>query len=177
LHEQWGSGLDIILATGSCISDEHSAFRRYYRGGKDDARGAQWLCDLLQQEGVRGDFLSLPVTDRECRGMGRLRRDLKDKGRIDADDALRHRPMTLLGPGKVAAHVAGGGDVVFVVGPCGVCDTDKSEITKAVMCQDPRLVTHLVIDRTTAQGLITSADEPGQERKEQEEQAAPPPAG
>lgn len=164
VREYWKEQrFDIILATGSSIGDEHSTFRRYYRRDHPDPADPTGAADpdriaaLLERKGVRGDFLSLPITDDGYFNMTDLKRRPGDER--DAADAaqLNYRPMTLLDYDELATHVAEGRDLILVLGPCGKCGADKSEITDAVLRQQRRVINHLVIDQATAKALLERA--------------------
>lgn len=158
VREYWKAHkFDIILTAGSSIGDEHSAFRRYYRRDQPDPADPERIAALLARKGVRGDFLSLPITDDGYFNMTDLKRHPGDER--DAADAaeLNYRPMTLLDYDELATHVAEGRDLILILGPCGKCGADKSEIADAVLRQQRRVINHLVIDQATAKALLERA--------------------
>lgn len=154
---------DIILTSGSSIGDEHSAFRRYYRRDRPDPADPTGAADpdriaaLLARKDVRGDFLSLPITDDGYFNMTDLKRHPGDDRDAAAAAQLNYRPMTLLDYEELATHVADGRDLILVLGPCGKCGADKSEIADAVLRQQRRVINHLVIDQATAKALLERA--------------------
>jgi len=140
-------GFDIILTSGGCLSDPHSTYRRYYK----DKRVRQ----LLEKEGVVGDFMWLPITRDEPFSLKALRKRLLEGNRPDRNELaelIKYRPMTLLDLNDVADHVSKRRDVFCVLAPCGVCGLEKSDVARALLSQieGRGLVTHFVLDRGTA---------------------------
>jgi len=137
-------GFDIILTSGGSFDDPHSTYRRYYR----DPRVQQ----LLASEKVLGDFMWLPVTKHKPFRFDQLRE--KVKGDAELQRLLKYQPMTLLDLDDVADHVAKKRDVFCVLAPCGVCGLEKSGIANALLNQERGLVTHLILDRATADATV-----------------------
>ncbi len=135
-------GFDIILTSGSSISDRHGTFRRYY----EDKR----LTELLIENGVQGDYFWLPLTSTEPFSLRDLKKGLSD----DIAELLKYRPMTLLTLEDLAEHVEAGRDVFFILAPCAKCYEEKSQVAKAVLGQRRPIATHLVVDRTSAEKIL-----------------------
>jgi hypothetical protein len=62
--------------------------------------------------------------------------------------------MTLLSLQQIAEHVANLRDVFLLLAPCGVCNLEKSRIARAALGQRKQIVTHLYVDRDTAECLL-----------------------
>ncbi len=132
-------GFDIILTGAGSIDDPHSTFSRYYT---DKNRRK-----ILQAKGVKGDFLWLPVTSNEPFEF--------EKDLTKADKAnLRYRPITLIDLRELAEQIERNCKVVLVLGPCGRCHTEKSQVLRAVLGQEKPILTHLVADRHTARATL-----------------------
>ncbi|MEM1295502.1 MAG: hypothetical protein AAGH89_09055, partial [Verrucomicrobiota bacterium] len=137
-------GLDIILTGAGSIDDIHSTFSRYYQSN-DEKR------DLLKSKGVKGDFLWLPITDTEPFEFRSLRGEQKKM--------LHYRPMTLIDLHEVANHIQERqAKVVLVLGPCGRCHAEKSQVLRAILSQNAPIVTHLVVDRHSAKATLESSE-------------------
>ena len=140
------NGFDIILTSGSSISDRHSTFRRYYHDRQ--------LTNLLVERGVEGDYNWLPLTDRNPFSL----RELKEGLTGELATLLKYRPMTLLTLEDLAEHVEEERDVFFILAPCAHCLEEKSKIAKAVLGQKRSIATHLVVDRESAEGILEDGE-------------------
>tara|TARA_R110002096_G_scaffold24760_24_gene78043 strand:- start:2449 stop:3759 length:1311 start_codon:yes stop_codon:yes gene_type:complete len=138
-------GLDIVLTGAGSIDDVHSTFSRYYQTDGEKR-------NLLKSKGVKGDLLWLPIMDKEPFEFGSLRGEQKK--------TLHYRPMTLIDLHEVASHIRDrDGKVVLVLGPCGRCHMEKSQVLRAVLDQEAPIVTHLVVDRHSAKATLDSPEE------------------
>jgi hypothetical protein len=61
------------------------------------------------------------------------------------------RAMTLMELSDLPGFISDKGKhVLLALGPCGVCKTPKGNILRAILDQDPHLISHLVVDSRTA---------------------------
>lgn len=170
IRDDWrAEGFDILITSASSISDPHSTFRRYDRilQGDNGAQpgpggGVHSLSELLIREGVRGDVLFQPLTRERPLGLAGLKRRLVDEGQAGLAGLLAYQPMSLLSLDDVAAEVARPPatpgaptcKVFFILGPCHLCGLDKAEVLDAVLSQEHPIVTHAIIERSTAEAAI-----------------------
>lgn len=145
-------GLDIILTGAGSIDDIHSTFSRYYQGNDENEALAASKRELLKSKGVKGDFLWLPITDTEPFEFRTLRGEQKKK--------LHYRPMTLIDLQELSNHIQERQcKVVLVLGPCGRCHAEKSQVLGATLNQEEPIVTHVVVDRHSAKATLEGPEE------------------
>jgi hypothetical protein len=121
--------LDIVVATGADCPEDSTLRRRMQRSPVSS--------QALDERGWVGDVLWRPVAATRP---------------IEVQTELR--AMTLIGLPRLAALCAGGTQVVLLLGPCPDCRATKHRIMRAVLDQDERLISHLVVDSRTAAQLI-----------------------
>jgi hypothetical protein len=66
------------------------------------------------------------------------------------------RTMTLLDLSQLPGLIQAGKEVLLALGPCGQCGGAKTDILRAILCFQQRLITHLVVDSRSAAGLVAS---------------------
>jgi hypothetical protein len=127
--------LNIIVTSASEWDDEHSAFKGLCDA---DTRG------LLESSGCIGDMMWHPLFPRGNSAQ------------------MAYRLLILKDIEELPGFIAGGGDVLLVLGPCSKCYRPKSRVLERLLEQDPRLVTHFVVDSRSAKGLLRAPGEPAE---------------
>jgi DNA-binding transcriptional regulator LsrR (DeoR family) len=122
--------IDIIVTATSSWKDEHCVLRGYMGESTQE----------LEKEGCLGDMLWQPIGPR---------------GPLDLDTHIR--AMTIMKLSEVAKLVEKRKvRVLLVAGPCAACHRPKTEVVKAILEQEHRLVTHLAVDTRCARSLIAA---------------------
>lgn len=121
--------IDIIVTSTSGWKDDHSMLRNYM-----DVAGEP--VGMLGNEGCIGDMLWQPIGP---------------KGPFELQ--MNMRAMTVMKLSDVSDHVANGGQVLLVAGPCASCHTPKTDVVDAILGQEKRLVTHLAVDSRCVRAL------------------------
>lgn len=144
--------LDLIVTSAASYLDEHSQLRRYYEAHQNSEQKPTTAKDLkrLQERNCIGDMLWQPFSP---------------TGPVDIED-FDHRPVTVLKLKELPKRIKRETKVVLVIGPCAAEPNDpckKDGILKAILEQqrvkpdesdsDRKYITHLVVDRHTAQQL------------------------
>ncbi len=124
--------INIVVTSTSCWNDEHSMLRHYMKVAKESAH-------KLTEAGCVGDMLWQPI------GID---------GPMEMNTVVR--AVTIKELRDLSGFVAEGNYVLLLAGPCARCHTPKTEVVKAILDQDQRLVTHLVVDSLCARGLTSS---------------------
>jgi DNA-binding transcriptional regulator LsrR (DeoR family) len=126
--------IDIIVTATSCWKDEHCVLRGYMGESSDSI-------EKLEKAGCLGDMLWQPIGPR-----GPL------------DDLDTHiRAMTVMSLSEVAEFVEEKKvRVLLVAAPCVACHRPKTEVVKAILEHERRLVTHLAVDTGCARALIAA---------------------
>jgi DNA-binding transcriptional regulator LsrR (DeoR family) len=120
--------LDIIVASGSCWLDGHSALRNLMHSSSKSER-------VLEENGCIGDVFWRP---------------LSDAGPIEIETAVR--ALTLVDLSDLPGLIRDGKRVLLSLGPCGKCNTPKGRLLACLLQQRQPLMTDLVVDsRTVAQ--------------------------
>lgn len=122
--------LDVVVSSAAEREDSHSRLYAAYQKTVPDELG------FLSKSGCVGDFMWLPIGER---------------GPID----VSHHPLrafTLLDLAELPARVKRGTDVFLALGACSECRRPKNRVLKAILSSG--LVTHLVVDRSTAFPLL-----------------------
>lgn len=125
--------LDIVVTSaGAHWKDGCSALHQMYR-----ERASAEARKHLDAAGVVGDLLWQPFS--------------AQSGPIRLETGVR--AVTLLDLDRLPAMIQRKKNVVLVLGPCGACHGPKGEVLKAVLDWRQRLITHLVTDTRTAEGV------------------------
>jgi DNA-binding transcriptional regulator LsrR (DeoR family) len=167
--------LHLIVTSAASFADEHSQLRKYYythRNAKppENTQKDDWQ-KLVEAECI-GDMLWLPLNKKKPLGL----------------EDFDHRPVALLDLNDLPERIADGTKVLLVIGPCPVVakeatvpldsatvtaptnaahdppfSCNKTGILKAILSlqrgkPDNKHVTHLVVDKETAIGLIEQVD-------------------
>lgn len=124
--------LSVIVTSARDWRDAHSTLPKWVRGSTADLR-------KLEQSGIVGDILWRPLTM---------------TGPAECD--TERRAMTIMELADLSQFVRDGKEVLLVVGPCAEpkCMAPQSRIVRAVLNQDPRLITRLVVDSRCARELL-----------------------
>jgi len=129
--------IDIIVASGSCWLDPHSALRSWYRSPESKR--------VLEEAGCVADVLWRPLSDR---------------GPIEKDTSVR--ALTLVELSELPALIQQGKHVLLTLGPCGLCHAPKGRLLQCLLRQSKPLMTDLVVDsRTVAEMMRLIAETPG----------------
>ena len=121
--------IDVIVTSTSCWTDEHSMLRHYMHVAGEPV-------GKLEKEGCLGDILWQPFGS---------------AGPLEL--STRIRAMTIMKLSDLSEFVAAGKHVLLVAGPCARCHRPKSEVVRAILDQEHRLITHLVTDSRCARAL------------------------
>jgi len=122
--------LDIIATSGSDWDDAHSSLRVCMERSPDSVK-------RLRDLGTIGDVFWRPLG--------------KD-GPITY--ATEIRALTLMELTDLPGFIQKGGNVLLMLGPCGMCKRSKGKIVHTILTQKLQLVTHLVLDSRTAVHLL-----------------------
>ncbi len=123
--------IDIIVTSGSDWDDEHSSLRVCMERSSPDS--VKKICEL----GGEVDLMWRPL--------GR-------NGPITAETEFR--ALTLMELTDLPRFIEGGGSVLLMLGPCGMCKRSKVKVLHTTLAQEQRLVTHVVVDSRTAAHLL-----------------------
>jgi hypothetical protein len=94
--------------------------------------------EKFEKEGCLGDMLWQPIGPR---------------GPFELDTHIR--AMTIMKLSEVAELIEEKrAQVLLVAGPCAACHRPKTEVLKAILEHERRLVTHLAVDSRSARSLI-----------------------
>jgi DNA-binding transcriptional regulator LsrR (DeoR family) len=125
--------IDVIVTSTTSWQDSHSVLRHHMELAGDSA-------ERLQNAGCIGDLLWQPIGSQG---------PLRVKTRL--------RAMTILQLDDVADRVEEGRQVLLVAGPCARCHRPKSDVVNAILQQERKLVTHLVVDSPCARAMLATA--------------------
>jgi hypothetical protein len=117
--------LHIIVGSGSCWRDPHSALRNQMHQFSDCKR-------VLDEEGCVADVLWRPLTD----------------GR-PIERETRVRALTLVELSELPELIAQKTRVLLTIGPCATCNTPKGRLLACLLGQRRHIVTDLVADSRT----------------------------
>jgi NMD protein affecting ribosome stability and mRNA decay len=96
--------------------------------------------EKLEKEGCLGDMLWQPIGPR---------------GPFELDTQIR--AMTIMKLSEVAKLIEEKRvQVLLVAAPCATCHRPKTEVLKAILEHERRLVTHLTVDSRSARSLIAA---------------------
>jgi DNA-binding transcriptional regulator LsrR (DeoR family) len=122
--------IDVIVTSTTSWADDHSVLRHHMEKAGDSA-------ERLERAGCVGDLLWQP---------------------IGPDGPLRvktqMRAMTILELDEVSQRVEERKHVLLVAGPCARCHRPKSDVVDAILGQERRLITHLVLDSPCARAML-----------------------
>lgn len=121
------SKLDFIVTSGSEYADEHSVFRQHLDATRKNLK-------LVEEKKIIGDVMLLPFSK---------------EGPIK-DGHLLSQALTLFKLEEFPRLIEGGTDITLILAPCGECYRTKHTLLDAVLNQDKRYITHLVMDSKTA---------------------------
>jgi DNA-binding transcriptional regulator LsrR (DeoR family) len=128
-----GEEIDIIVTATSCWKDAHCVLRRYMGKSPESVKE-------LEKKGCLGDMLWQPIGPR---------------GPFELDTHIR--AMTIMNLSKVASLVEHKRvKVLLVAAPCATCHRPKTEVLRAILEHERRLVTHLAVDGRCARSLIAA---------------------
>lgn len=125
--------LDLIVTSAAVMTDEHGMLYRYYD------RNSPETVTLLQRDGCVGDMLWWP---------------LARHGPLDPSQ-YPYRSLTLIDLTKLPDYIRRGTQVLLVLGPCGACNTLKTDILDTILHLDDHLITHVVVDSRTMRELFS----------------------
>ncbi len=136
--------LNTIITSAGHWKDFHSTLRTLLRRDKESI-------ERLKEAGTLGDLCWQPFGP---------------DGPIDLDRIKpKFRAMVLVQLRELPDFIARGTQVLLVLGPCGECNEPKTEILRAILEARPRLITHLVVDSRTAQGLFIDRSQEEENRQ------------
>ena len=121
--------LDIIATSGSDWNDRHSSLHAFLE------RRSQESLEAFISAGAIIDLLWQPFGE---------------NGPVDVETEFR--ALTLIELSTLSAFVRSGGQVLLMLGPCGMCNKPKDRVFQAVLDSAEHLVTHVVVDSRT--GLL-----------------------
>lgn len=122
--------IDILVTSAGCAADPHSLLKHY-------AAVSQESYDEMMRKECIGDMFWRP---------------LGPSGPIESDAAVR--AMTIMELSDLSGFIQKKKRVLLVAGPCGECAAPKTDVVKAILDAEERLITHLVVDSRCARGLV-----------------------
>lgn len=123
--------IDVIVTSTTSWEDPHSVLRHHMEEAGD--------LQQLEAAGCIGDLLWQPIGP---------------EGALDV--RTRMRAMAILALDELSELVENHKQVLLVAGPCARCDRPKSEVLRAILAQERRLVTHLVVDSPCARAVLAA---------------------
>lgn len=121
----------VLTSAGGHWRSKHSILYDMYSKCSPESREA------LSRQGTVGDMMWLPINE---------------QGPVEAPTEMR--AMTLVELTDLPRMIREGKKVLLHLGPCGNCGGDKREVLRAILGYRQPLVTHLVTDARSAQGVL-----------------------